>query len=158
MMHPTNPAWSLWVEVLMGAVLLVASTSLHGLGMFLVYERFDRHWPKFERKRMRRQIFFSGIILFMLFTHLVEVLLWGVTLAVVGAIPVFRDAYYYAAVTYTTLGYRSEMLPPDWRIVAPMIAMSGFFAFGWTTGVLVNLVRRMHERDIALPDQQKSRD
>jgi hypothetical protein len=135
----------------MGAVLLVASTSLHGLGMYLVQERFDRLWPRFQRKRIRRQLFFSGIILFILLTHLVEVLLWGLTLAGLGVIPVLRDAYYYAAVTYTTLGYHGEMLPPDWRILAPIIAMSGFFAFGWTTGVLVNLVRRMHEHDVAGP-------
>jgi putative Mn2+ efflux pump MntP len=131
----------------MGALLLVASTSLHGLGMYVVHDRFDRHWSEFRRQRLRRQVFFSGLVLLILTTHLAEMLLWGCTLAVVGAIPIFRDAYYYAAVTYTTLGYGAEMLPQGWRILAPMIAMSGFFAFGWTTGVLVNLVGRMHQRD-----------
>jgi hypothetical protein len=131
----------------MGALLLVASTSLHGLGMYVVHDRFDRHWSEFRRQRLRRQVFFSGLVLLILTTHLAEMLLWGCTLVVVGAIPIFRDAYYYAAVTYTTLGYGAEMLPQGWRILAPMIAMSGFFAFGWTTGVLVNLVGRMHQRD-----------
>ena len=146
-MDPTHPTWSLWEEVAIGALLLVASTSLHGLGMYVVHDRFDRHWPEFRRQRLRRQIFFSGLVLLILTTHLAEMLLWGCTLVVVGAIPIFRDAYYYAAVTYTTLGYGAEMLPQGWRILAPMIAMSGFFAFGWTTGVLVNLVGRMHQRD-----------
>jgi hypothetical protein len=131
----------------MGALLLLASTSLHGLGMYLVHDRFDRLWPSYRHKHLRRQIFFSGIVLLILVTHLAEMLLWGATLAAVGAIPVFRDAYYYAAVTYTTLGYGADMLPHSWRILAPMIAMSGFFAFGWTTGVLVNVVGRMHQRD-----------
>ncbi|MET0166904.1 MAG: potassium channel family protein [Vicinamibacterales bacterium] len=131
----------------MGALLLILSTSLHGLGMYLVHERFDRYWAQVERRRIRRQLFFSGLIFLMLLTHLAEVLLWAFTLRAVGAISGFRNAFYYAAVTYTTLGYSAEMLPSDWRIVAPMIAMSGLFAFGWTTGVLVNLVRRMHERD-----------
>jgi hypothetical protein len=144
--HPSSAAWPLW-EIPMGALLLVMSTSLHGLGMYLVHERFDRHWPELERKRVRRQLFFSGLISLMLVTHLSEVLLWAITLRTVGAIPGFRDAFYYAAVTYTTLGYSADKLPADWRILAPMIAMSGLFAFGWTTGVLVNLVRRMHERD-----------
>jgi hypothetical protein len=115
--------------------------------MYVVHDRFDRHWPEFRRQRLRRQVFFSGLVLLILTTHLAEMLLWGCTLVVVGAIPIFRDAYYYASVTYTTLGYGAEILPQGWRILAPMIAMSGFFAFGWTTGVLVNLVGRMHQRD-----------
>jgi hypothetical protein len=132
----------------MGALLLVASTSLHGLGMYLVQDRFDRYWPRYRHRRSRRQIFFSGIVLLILATHLGEMLVWGLTLTGVGAIPIFRDAFYYSAVTYTTLGYSPDLLPQGWRILAPMIAMSGFFAFGWTTGVLVNVVGRMHQRDV----------
>ena len=147
-MDPTNPTWSLWEEVAMGALLLVASTSLHGLGMYLVNDRFDRLWPRYRHHHLRRQLFFSGIVLLILATHLGEMLVWGLTLTGVGAIPIFRDAFYYSAVTYTTLGYSPDLLPQGWRILAPMIAMSGFFAFGWTTGVLVNVVGRMHQRDV----------
>ena len=32
------------------------------------------------------------------------------------------------------------MLPRQWRLLSPMLAMSGLFAFGWTTGVLVNFL------------------
>ena len=59
---------------------------------------------------------------------------------VVGAIATFRDAYYYVAVTYTTLGYAEGTLATPWRILAPMMAMSGVFAFGWTTSVLFAIV------------------
>jgi uncharacterized membrane protein SpoIIM required for sporulation len=145
-MHPSSPTWSLW-EIPMGALLLILATLLHGLGMYLVHARFDRHWPDYEHQRVRRQFFFGVLVFLILVTHLAEVLMWAITLRSVGAITGFRDAFYYAAVTYTTLGYNSEMLPSAWRILAPMIAMSGLFAFGWTTGVLVSMVRRMHDRD-----------
>jgi len=100
----------------MGALLLVASTSLHGLGMYVVHDRFDRHWPEFRRQRLRRQVFFSGLVLLILTTHLAEMLLWGCTLVVVGAIPIFRDAYYYAAVTYKRGYERSDCVRcvPGW--------------------------------------------
>ena len=57
-----------------------------------------------------------------------------------GGAAAFRDAYYYVAVTYTTLGYGENTLTPAWRILAPMMAMSGVFAFGWTTSVLFSIV------------------
>ena len=131
----------------MGAMMLVLSTLLHGLGMYFVHARFDRHWPELEHRRVGRQFFFGGLIFLILVAHLTEVFMWAITLMAVDAIRSFRDAFYYAAVTYTTLGYNAEMLPLHWRILAPMIAMSGLFAFGWTTGVLVSMVHRMHERD-----------
>jgi len=73
-------------------------------------------------------------------THFLEVLLWAGALSALGAIAVFRDSFYYAAVTYTTLGYAENTLTHQWRILAPMMAMSGVFAFGWTTSVLFAIV------------------
>ena len=72
----------------------------------------------------------------MLVTHLVEIFMWSAVLIGIEAIAVFRDAFYYVAGTYTTLGYGEGTLPKAWRLLAPMIAISGLFAFGWTTGTL----------------------
>ena len=35
-------------------------------------------------------------------------------------------------------------MTPDTRQRDPMIAISGLFAFGWTTGILVNLVSQAY--------------
>ena len=44
--------------------------------------------------------------------------------------------------TYTTIGYGNFILPDGWKMLAPIIAMSGLFTFGWTGSVLVDLVGR----------------
>ena len=36
-------------------------------------------------------------------------------------------------------------LPHEWRIVPPIIAMSGIFTFAWTASVLVNFVARYND-------------
>src|SRR2546421_3246855 len=84
----------------------------------------------FPPLHLRREAAFSLLIFLMLLTHLLEILLWAGALITTGAVPLFRDAYYYVAVTYTTLGYAEGTLGPQWRILAPMMAMSGLFAFG----------------------------
>jgi hypothetical protein len=136
--------WPQVSEILLGALLLVVSTLVHGFGMYLVQRHFDRHWPTNPAARARRQFVFGSLILLMLCTHLFEVLLWAITLVLTDAVQDFRDAFYYSSVTYTTLGYEDIVLPHNWRLLAPMIAMSGVFAFGWTTGVIVNLVAQSH--------------
>jgi hypothetical protein len=89
---------------------------------------------------LRREAAFSLLVLVLVFTHVIEVLIWSIALLAIGALPNVREAYYYVAVTYTTLGYGEGTLTPPWRILAPMMAMSGVFAFGWTTSVLFAIV------------------
>jgi Ion channel len=129
------PIW----EILLGSAGLIVSLLVHGFGMAYVQKK-NRDYQRFAPFRFRRQVTFSLLILLLVCTHLVEVLLWAAALVFTGAVPVIRDAFYYAAVTYTTLGYNENTLSHHWRIIAPMIAMSGVFAFGWTTSVLFSIV------------------
>jgi hypothetical protein len=92
-----------------------------------------------RRSRLRANLHFWLLVLVMLVTHFAEMALWTGTLMFLGAIPALREAFYYAASTYTTIGYGEGTLPKDWRLMAPMMAISGLFAFGWTTSVLVTV-------------------
>jgi hypothetical protein len=62
-----------------------------------------------------------------------------------GLIANWRAAGFFAANTYTTVGYGNFLLPDGWHMLAPIIAMSGLFTFGWTGSVLVEIVRRCQQ-------------
>ena len=129
------PVW----EILLGSVALILSLLMHGVGMAYVQKK-HRDFRRSLRFREYPQITFSFLIAMLAATHFFEVLLWAGALTALGAVTVFRDSFYYTAVTYTTLGYAENTLPHQWRILAPMMAMSGVFAFGWTTSVLFAIV------------------
>ena len=40
------------------------------------------------------------------------------------------------------MGYGAFVLPAGWEMVAPIIAISGLFTFGWSGSVLVDIVAR----------------
>ena len=42
--------------------------------------------------------------------------------------------------SYTTLGEGNVSLPDRWRLLGPIIGMSGLFTFGWTGSVLVSIM------------------
>src|SRR4030095_6657529 len=128
------------LEIALGTIPLLATLIIHGAGMYFVQREFERRGVRIYRSGRSGQLFFAAMILAMLATHLVEIFVWAATLIVIDAIPVFRDAFYFVAGTYTTLGYAEGTLSRTWRLLGPMIAISGLFAFGWTTGILVNLV------------------
>ncbi len=136
------------LEIVLGTLPLLATLFVHGAGMNVVQWGFRRHRRSQHPSRLRNSAYFAVTILIMVVTHLAEIALWTAALIGLGAIESLRDAYYYVAGTYTTLGYGEGTLPTQWRLMAPMIAISGLFAFGWTTSVLMNLVAQVNaDRD-----------
>jgi len=143
------------VEISLGTIPLLVTLSVHGVGMYVVQREFDRRGVAIYRSGSTGQVFFGTMVVLMLATHLAEIIVWAMTLVALDAIRGFRDAFYFVAVTYTTLGYGEGTLLKDWRLLAPMIAIAGLFAFGWTTGMLVNLVSQAYrERQSAASGRQ----
>lgn len=134
-------------EILLGLTLTTLTLVIHGIGMYLVMHRFELNWPNYlhAKNEFRRQFYLGRLLMLMLFTHLIEVLFIAVMLFWLQAFPEFRTAFYFTGETYTTLGYGDVLLPQGWRQLALFIAMSGLFAFGWSTGVLVSIVGKTYE-------------
>lgn len=134
-------------EILMGASLLIFIMIIHGFGMYFVMHKFESHWPAYinQKSEIRRQLFFGLLVAMMLMTHIVEIMTWAFALDLINAMPDLRTAFYFSGETYTTLGFGDVMLPHEWRQLALLIAMSGLFSFGWTTGVLVSIVGKSYE-------------
>ena len=72
--------------------------------------------------------------------HLAEVGLWGVGMALVGAIGSEEGPLYFAFVSYTTLGYGDVLAAREWRLLGPAAAMNGILLFGWSTAVIFHVL------------------
>jgi len=79
----------------------------------------------------------------------VEILIWAFVLTHMGLIVHAYDAIYFCANGYTTLGMGKMDVEEHWRILSPIIGISGLFTFAWTTSALVDVVssnRRLLEQ------------
>jgi len=79
----------------------------------------------------------------------VEVLIWAFALDFVGLLKRATDAIYFCANCYTTLGMGKVDVEEHWRLISPIIGISGLFTFAWTTSALVDVVasnRRLLEQ------------
>jgi hypothetical protein len=134
-------------EIGLGALLLVGIMTIHGSGLHIAMHRFELRWPDYAgtASTLKRELFFGSIVAILLGTHLAELFVWAGVLTALNAMPDLRTAFYFAGETYTTLGYGDVLLPEKWRVLSTLIAMSGLFAFGWTTGVLVSMVNRIYD-------------
>ena len=74
--------------------------------------------------------------------HLLEVVIWAITYDLVGAAPPDSDLIYFAFGNYTTLGH-GDITPFDgWRLLGPMTALNGIMLIGWSTALIIEVLRR----------------
>jgi hypothetical protein len=129
--------------LVIGAFMLVFLVLLHGTGLhgILVLRKRRELRLRAGPPRLVKGIFlFASTIFLMLALHIVGFMLWAYALLLMGLVPHAYDAIYFCANAYTTLGYGNVDLGSHWRIISPIIGISGLFTFAWTTSALVNVV------------------
>lgn len=129
--------------VIVGAIILVAIVLFHGTGLHSIMVGQDRwrarlfaHHPHLTGAAL---IFGWGVFL-MLFLQILEILIWSLFLGRLGLIKNLHDDIYFCANAYTTLGMGKMELDRPWRLISPIIGISGLFTFAWTTSALVDMV------------------
>jgi hypothetical protein len=80
----------------------------------------------------------------MVLCHLVEIVLWGLLYLAAAALPDPHAAFYFSAVTYTTTGYGDLVLPPEWRLVGGIEALTGILMSGWSTAFFFAVLSGMY--------------
>jgi len=86
-----------------------------------------------------------GTAVALMVAHTLEVFVWALAYAIVGAAPAGSDLLYFAFVNYTTLGYGDITPVQVWRLIGPMTAMNGILMFSWSTAVLFEVLRKTLE-------------
>ena len=131
------------VQFLVGAIVSVINIMIHALvtvgAIGIARTAGLRHdaWP-----RLHLMAVMVATASALMVAHTMEVLVWALAYAMVGAAPAGSDLIYFAFVNYTTLGYGDITPIQAWRLTGPMTAMNGILMFGWSTAVLFEVLRK----------------
>jgi hypothetical protein len=140
-------------DLVFGGAMLVFIILVHAAGVRSVTGHVVRRTPFIMARptAWRSDLLMAGVVFALLALHMFETFLWAAALVYSNLVPDWRTAGFFAGNTYTTVGYGNFVLPAGWRMLAPIIAMSGLFTFGWSGSVLVDVVRRCNAiRDAAV--------
>jgi hypothetical protein len=125
--------------------LFLVTTAIHAGGMLIamrmVAARAGRESRGLHRSRTYKV---SVIVVVMFMVSLAEVLVWAGTYVAVNALEGIERAVYFSMVTYTTLGYGDIVLDENWRLLASFEAANGIIMFGWSTAIIMAVVRRVY--------------
>jgi Ion channel len=139
-------------DLIFGGGMLVFIVLVHAAGVRSVTTHVVRRTTTImERPTLwKADLLMGGIVFQLLALHVLEIVFWASALVYSSLVPDWRAAGFFAGNTYTTVGYGAFVLPLGWHMLAPIIAMSGLFTFGWSGSVLVDFVRRCNTiRDAA---------
>jgi hypothetical protein len=134
-----------FADLVLGGGMLLLVVVLHGFLMRWVQSHVASRTKLLERQPVewKADVVMATAVFALLAAVLFEMVLWTASIKYTGLFQTWRGAAYYAANTYTTLGYGTKMLPEAWQMVGPIMAISGLFTFGWTGSVLVDVVGRL---------------
>lgn len=76
-------------------------------------------------------------------THFIEAVAWGLFLWRKGLISTFTEGVYFSATSITALGYGDVVLAPPWRMLGPLVAISGALMFGCSTAFLFLVLQKV---------------
>jgi hypothetical protein len=134
------------LQFLVSAIVSVINIMIHALATIaavtIVRVAARRHtdWP---RLHLMSVMVIAATMLML--AHSLEVLVWALAYAIIGAASAGSDLLYFAFVNYTTLGYGDITPVEAWRLTGPMTAMNGILMFGWSTALLFEVLRRSYQ-------------
>src|SRR5262245_10910372 len=130
-------------QLLVGGVASLINIAIHSLWTVFLDHLVRQFWVERPHARFLRDrvILMVGAVGLLMVAHVVEVVVWAIVYAMVGASPAGAGHFYLAFVNYTTLGYGDFVPTKAWQLLGPITAMNGFLLIGWSTAVIYDVVR-----------------
>ena len=137
--------------------LTCATVFIHALGTTAAIAYLGPVW----RRKAHPGLWASGVMIIhvvstLLLLHLAEAGVWAVFFIILGLLPDMETAIYFSITSYTTVGYGDVTLTAPWLLLGPMEAAVGILMFGWSTGIMVAVISRIHTERISLRTDQQT--
>ena len=129
-------------KLAIGAGMVAATVGVHSLFMVTAISYSRGHGNRLASWRTLAMI---GVILWFFLAICIECWLWAMLFFWLGTIPDLESAVYFAAVTFTTLGYGDIVLDGEWRLLSAFAAGNGVIVFGWTTAMVYMVAQRLYQ-------------
>ena len=91
-------------------------------------------------------MFTLALVLGLFVIHGLEIWLYALLYASIGAVEGLRDALYFSTITYGAIGYDDAAMAEDWRLVSAIEGINGVLLLGWSTAFFVTIIARVGRR------------
>lgn len=134
-----------WRQLALAGALIAMTTLFHALvvaGAAALARALIGHAQGLWRTA-RDAAALTSLGLVLMAAHAVEIWMWAMAFLRLELFADFEAALYFAAVSYTTLGFGDVLLDPPWRLLSGACAANGLLLFGLSAAVLVEMTIKL---------------
>jgi Ion channel len=131
--------------VLVAVALVAVTVAVHAVGIAVMLRAMRRWVPLPPTHLWPITRLLISITWCLILLHLVEISMWALFYLWWGCLPDTEAAFYFAGVTYTSIGYGDLVLAKPWRLFAPIEGLTGILMCGLSASFLFALVLRIHQ-------------
>lgn len=132
--------------LVIGALTLLFCLAMQGSTVALVMAIFKPRIRSMvaQKRNIAGHAMFFASILTLLMAHLLQISVWAAVLDMVGGIANPHQAVLLAGSTLTTVGFANDTLPQQWQLFTVIMAVTGLFAFAWSTSIMYALSQQLY--------------
>lgn len=130
-------------QLTISAGMIASTTFVHGVFVAIAAAIFrSASHQFFNRIRMLRDsVALVLVMLILAIGHAVEIWMWAVAFLQLDLFIELESALYFAAVSYTTLGFGDVLIDPPWRLLSGAAAANGLLLFGMSAALLLEVAK-----------------
>ena len=128
-------------------VAFMVIVAFHLVGLHIAVRLFKAKLPMKDLRNLRFShtiVLILGVMFLLFGLHMLTNFAWGFFIYMEGALSSFRQGIFYSLENYTALGLTRVDVGDEWRMLAPMISLSGVFCLSWSTAVLVSFFGHLY--------------
>ena len=73
--------------------------------------------------------------------HVAEIAVWAMFMAVTGITVLRAGVFEFAFENYVALGYGDVVAGDPWRLIGPIMALSGLLLIGWSVAIIFEVMK-----------------
>ena len=131
-------------KLITASILLAFTVVVHAVGMMVLLRWLLRAHAQVGARFWAVTWLLIRLAWSLIVVHLVEIAVWALFYWRERCLPDLESAFYFAGVTYTTVGYGDLVLPKEWRLLGPVEGLTGILMCGLSTGFFFAVVSKIY--------------
>lgn len=129
--------------ILIAFALVAVTVAMHAVGLALLFTSLMKSHTQSQVRLWSFTWLLIRMTWCLILIHLAEISVWGSFYYWQECMPDAESAFYFAGVTWTTVGYGDLVLPKPWRMLAPVEGLTGSLMSGLSAGLFFAVVSRI---------------
>lgn len=134
-----------------GTLLILVTVFVHAAGAVFILRMMLRKRAFWDRHThlLIETLGLGWVVGTLVIVHILEVSVWALYYLSCRVLPDWETAFYFSLATYTTVGYGDVVLGTAYRNIGGCEAIVGILMVAWSTAILLDVVSKFHDKQIA---------